>query len=1235
LETFHCDHKRGSGAGAGIDVAALWFPPGCRKGMGPGVTSLGHGTTRTIRILFCDLADPARGQCYEDTLVADVERWRASWVTRMARQPRSPERISDVRQAKACPRTTFNGDQRRDPQGPGCDNLHTGKWTTLCSEPVGGLNEGRPRHTEEEATYIQAYHEAYLDIKKERDGDPAASFPSYQDVRKEMQDRRKGRQYLKPGKGKGKGKSHKGKNKGKQAKGSKKGRGKSLRGTREELLKRTRCHGCGELGHFVCDCPDQAYQEPEKKNFIVSQGRGNDTVNRTFMVTEARPLMIFAGVRTLPGQGLVDSAAEDAVMGTSAFERLRAQLAQHALRPVKRDRRVTVINDEHDFETEEFKDLKSIGTSLGARQDTIKGLSGYRVSFIDQTAADLFVINDVWNGWFRESTTNIVGNLSGPAASGGRDDEQPGAATNSSGPSLVPPLVAVSGATARAHAGGDAGAAAGERPASRGDGTDNELIPQPADRREQKQYTRNQQPLRRGIGHPVTRSKAKKAWDLEPQNCTHPEDELYMQGNRARFWWTCLRCGSRWSRLECKTDVGNSTDRVKTGVGYRTVGIGSAPSRDTLAEQQADGASPSNAVNGPPETFAINSDGEEKHKSPDSRAVPWRAIRRPQAQTRPYARVVMPSGVTEEVKKVIHSHGHVSIASLAILISSMCSPLVAVTSEQKLPWSLLEATMPSTGEQFTLYYVQKGYHDLGTSDHGGCICSLPRTSFEFITQQIFALCGDPPSTLTTTMSGRSSETAFTVVNLTRAPDSTWKRGEHLQQAVESQRIFLLLCAGHDQQPANTLLPSHFYLHIGPHQPHNNTVCAATNDKTLAKMLANTPWEKAALLDVDANMATVISSLEALLQAASPAPQSTTASLAPEVQRLLPGWLNLVRATQDHTNFMTDALALNFGEGAVKGPAWWRRTFLDPPVTKLKYRINPYDSCVLVLPNLEQPATTAEGVRPPSLGFLIVEVDDIIEDLYEAASTYTGRKICQLRDHSFHIHMEEYIYARLAPVQLGRKVFHKDAANTPWLQGEKTQLRGVIQSLAWVAREARPDAAAAASVLASTFPEASVADIFDTNVMVRHLKQVPIRLTVHSIPEKDVRHVLIADAAFDTSGQAKSQHGWLQGYTDPSLNAGAIMSAATASLEKQVALWDSLRFSNFSPREQQRPEDLNLELHGKATVISSESPLFMDPNSAITKALYDNLVSGQPGRLRTSLEEMSLELEYRNTFISVQ
>ena len=166
----------------------------------------------------------------------------------------------------------------------------------------------------------------------------------------------------------------------------------------------------------------------------------------------------------------------------------------------------------------------------------------------------------------------------------------------------------------------------------------------------------------------------------------------------------------------------------------------------------------------------------------------------------------------------------------------------------------------------------------------------------------------------------------------------------LTQCVQRQfdgRIFLLLCAGHDQQPANTLLPSHFYLHIGPHQPHNNTVCAATNDKTLAKMLANTPWEKAALLDVDANMATVISSLEALLQAASPAPQSTTASLAPEVQRLLPGWLNLVRATQDHTNFMTDALALNFGEGAVKG-----RRFLDSQNLVTASDLSPIDNLTM-------------------------------------------------------------------------------------------------------------------------------------------------------------------------------------------------------------------------------------------------------------------------------------------------
>ena len=69
--------------------------------------------------------------------------------------------------------------------------------------------EADREYTEEEATYIQANHEAYLDLKTELEGKGAASYPSCQDVWKELQDRRKGRQYFRPHTGKGKGKNKK------------------------------------------------------------------------------------------------------------------------------------------------------------------------------------------------------------------------------------------------------------------------------------------------------------------------------------------------------------------------------------------------------------------------------------------------------------------------------------------------------------------------------------------------------------------------------------------------------------------------------------------------------------------------------------------------------------------------------------------------------------------------------------------------------------------------------------------------------------------------------------------------------------------------------------------------------------------------------------------------------------------------------------------------------------------
>ncbi|CAE7807940.1 unnamed protein product [Symbiodinium sp. CCMP2592] len=354
-------------------------------------------------------------------------------------------------------------------------------------------------------------------------------------------------------------------------------------------------------------------------------------------------------------------------------------------------------------------------------------------------------------------------------------------------------------------------------------------------------------------------------------------------------------------------------------------------------------------------------------------------------------------------------------------------------------------------------------------------------------------------------------------------------------------------------------------------------------------------------------------------------------------------------------------------GLVSGPAWCRSSFLQK-VQKHGFRLCPYEPCILTLPG-EAPGSPTEGV-------IVIEVDDLIEaggsshrkkfealekeitfgkvvrllDAKEADSTYAGRTLRQLPDYSFELNIEEYVYTRLAPVTLTRKVFKKDASEVPLEPSEVTQLRGVVAGLSWVSRECRPDTAAAASILASSFPEPTMQHAILANEVIKQLKQCPMRLRIHSIEETKVRNLVISDSAFDTTGKEKCQHAFFIGFTTDELNLGkpAVVSltrwcsrrlrrkasssmlceaisfsSATAALEKQDALWDALRISYYDPRQRQRVEEETLELQGKSTVIASDAPLYQDPRSLViidAKSLFDSLLSGQPCECeRTNLE----------------
>ncbi|CAE7497850.1 MOD1, partial [Symbiodinium microadriaticum] len=264
----------------------------------------------------------------------------------------------------------------------------------------------------------------------------------------------------------------------------------------------------------------------------------------------------------------------------------------------------------------------------------------------------------------------------------------------------------------------------------------------------------------------------------------------------------------------------------------------------------------------------------------------------------------------------------------------------------------------------------------------------------------------------------------------------------------------------------------------------------------------------------------------------------------------------------------------------------------------------------------------------------------VEDLQESETSYAGKMIKQNDDFSFTIHMEPYIYTRMAPVVLARKVLKRGASKVVLTDFEQTQLRGAIASIAWASRECRPDVAA--SILAGAFPEPTADTVFHVNDVIKHLKQHPLKLKIHAIPEAKVRNLLVADAAFDTSGQEKSQHGYLLGFTDHTLNNGhsapvslimwrskrlrrrassssmlyeaLSLSAASASLEKQDALWSALRVSNYDPRARQRSEEEVLELQGRSTVVATDSAAYRDPRSVIVidaKSLYDHWVRWVP------------------------
>jgi hypothetical protein len=132
--------------------------------------------------------------------------------------------------------------------------------------------------------------------------------------------------------------------------------------------------------------------------------------------------------------------------------------------------------------------------------------------------------------------------------------------------------------------------------------------------------------------------------------------------------------------------------------------------------------------------------------------------------------------------------------------------------------------------------------------------------------------------------------------------------------------------------------------------------------------------------------------------------------------------------------------------------------------------------------------------------------------------FVGKEIKCQKDGSYLVHQPLFAQKiEMIPIDKDRKKERYSFCNTT----EITQLRGLLGSLAWLAKETGPDLAGRVAILQQSMPSPFIQDIVEANALAKEaVKHAQLGIVIQPIPLEHLRVGTVSDASW---GNVKPEH----------------------------------------------------------------------------------------------------------------